>query len=463
MIDYKIFREYDIRGHFPESIDETTAYSIGRAYARTQKVKKIAVGRDRRPASTRVTAAFIRGVRNEGVAVNDLEICSTPMLFYAVGAKNLDGGAMVTASHNPRGYAGLKLTTKSGVSLGLRTGLKKIVAEVKKLEKQSANEKNKKKIGGYKKISILSDYLKMIDLWVKLSRLKGDLKKKKIKVIIDARHGAGDVLADYIFSRLPVTVKKINFGQSRNPDFENGLDPTKEINQAEVIALVKKQKADLGIIFDGDADRCVLVDATGQTILPYYLNCLTTQILLARRSKAKLVIDARLPVGIGEVIRQAGGRPVVARAGTANIMQKMSKGNLIFGCENSGHYFFNLSYSQKRNFVYGDVFIPILLVLEYLLEKNISLDESIADFKKRYVVPAETNFTVEDFAHLKAVVKKHFRGYKTSELDGISVFGQGWFINLRPSKTEPLARLNIEANDLATVERLKAEIAKLLD
>lgn len=460
-INLAIFREYDIRGKYPQDIDKNTAYRLGRAFVLALNAKVIAVGRDRRVESAKLMPSFISGARSCGCLVYQLGVCSTPELSLAVGIKKMAGGAIMTASHNPQGWAGVKLYNSSGVPLGLKTGLQDVI---KLLDYKDVKTNHKIKKSTIKKLKVVTDYYRLVTS--KTNRRK----IKPFNLVLDASGGSGDGLVGYVFSCLTAKIIKINF-RAGDKYIDHGLNPLLAGNQREVKKAIKKNRADLGVIWDGDADRVVFVDGLGQFVHPYYINCLLSKIILAKKPGLKLLIDARMPAGPSEIIKQYGGRPIVNRSGTANIIQAMIKREILFGCENSGHYFFNFKFygAKKNNYIYSDSVLPVLLIMEYLADKKLSLAEAIADFRRQYLISGEINFKVNNFSKLKSAIKKEYRGYKSATVDGVSVYGPslavgnaGWFFNLRPSHTEPLARLNIEAKNQIVLKKLKQQLLKII-
>lgn len=269
-------------------------------------------------------------------------------------------------------------------------------------------------------------------------------------------------MADVVFSTLPLRATYVNF-QPNDKYPDHGLNPLLPENQTVVSTEIKKQHADLGIIFDGDADRAIFLDEQGKFVQPYYINCLMAEIILQLKKKITIVVDGRLNLAIAQTIKKNGGRILSHRAGYANFIHTMSAKKLLFGCENSGHFMFNFSLKQNPSYVYGDVIIPVLLVLKYLKENKIKLSQAVKKFKDDYVISGELNFPISNFGRAVKKIKNNFKGAKFSKLDGLSVWGknQDWFFNLRPSHTEPVVRLNLEARNLKILQQLKEQVLKL--
>lgn len=453
----QIFKEYDIRGKYPEEIKPGDGYFLGLALARAYKLKKIILARDQRPESKFLAADFAQGLLAAGVKIFDLGVDATPAMFFGVGINNFPAGAMVTASHNPKGHTGIKMCAENGLLLGAKTGLSRIV---KLAEAQSA--KIKKTKTNRREFSVLADYYRFVFSLIGHGKIKG------FKLVLDNSGGSGAKLIDHIFVRLSSRVIKMNFRpRDKYPDHD--LNPMLAKNHYSLQKEVKKQKAHLGVIWDGDADRCLLVDGRGNFVEPFYFNCLLAKIVLEKLRelgfvRPKIVIDARLPLGLSRVIKENGGQAVVGRAGYANLVRLIQAKKILFGCENSGHYFFNfLIKNRNKNYVYGDGILPVLLLLEYLAERHLSLEEAVAPYQKKYFISGEINLTVKlKFEKIKAKIKKQYNAYRLEEIDGLSVYGGSWFFNLRPSKTEPLARLNIEASSKKEVAEVKKGVLKLV-
>lgn len=453
-INPKILREYDIRGKYPQEINEKTAYVLGFAFAKFLKAKKIVVGRDARAESEEVFWAFIAGLSKAGVRVSSLGICATPELFFAVGVKKFDGGCMVTASHSPIGQAGLKLCDARGRSFGMSNDLGKIAKLADKVKADSLNNLK----GEIEFISISLEYKKFLRSIVDFKKLTG------LKIVLDASSGSGARLAEEVFADLPVYSRRMNFHVGdKYPD--HGPNPLLKENQESIIKEVKKFKANVGIIFDGDADRAIFIDESGVLVEPYHINCLLSEIVLSKKKRQKLIVDARLDLGIRNVIETSGGKAISHRSGYTNIIRTMESKRIIFGCENSGHFMFNFSWIKGgKNYAYGEAILPVLMILEHLKSKKISLSKAVFKFRKNYPVSGEINIEVKDFDKLKTKIKQDFKGEIFSEIDGLSVTAKSkeWFFNIRPSHTEPLVRLNIEARNIKVLAKIKKELLELI-
>jgi phosphomannomutase len=452
-----IFKEYDIRGKYPAELNENTAYALGLAFAKISKAKKMIVGRDARKESEMSFWPLVLGLMEGGVKVDDLGVCATPELFFAVGAKRYSAGCMVTASHSPQGETGFKFCDESGIVYGLKTGLKKLAAQAGRENRQYSATGLKKKINSIDFTSIATEYKKFALSFVKPSGLKN------LKIVLDASSGSGAHLSSVVFNSLPVELISMNF-RAKDNYLDHGPNPLLKENQLPIIKEIVASRADLGVIFDGDADRAIFFDETGRLIEPYYINCLLSEIILKSKRGLTVAIDARLTLALSETIKKNGGKVFRQRSGYANFIKTMSRKQLLFGCENSGHFMINFKLKNKQSFVYGDAIIPILLILSYLKSHGLKISRAINSFKGQYLISGELNFKTEKFEAISKILKKNFSAAKIDSIDGLSVFGPNkeWFFNLRSSHTEPLIRLNIEAKNSTRLNQLKDELVSII-
>jgi len=457
-VNSKIFKEYDIRGAYPSEISEQTAYALGLAFTKIIKAKKIVVGRNARSESEKVFWPLVAGLYKGGLKISDLGVCATPELFFAVGAKKFPCGVMVTASHSPAGQTGFKFCDGRGRVFGKNTGLKKLERVANHLYAKHGTWNMEQKQEKIDFTSVARDYKKFALSFVGPAEVRG------FKIILDASSGSGARLGDVIFHALPLDVVYMNFrANDKYPD--HCLNPLLKTNQQDMVRELRKRSADLGIIFDGDADRAIFFDEKGNFIEPYYINCLMSQIILRLKKGITIVADARLGLLIADTIKKNGGKAYIQRSGYANFITTMDDKKLLFGCENSGHFILNFALKPGgRQYVYGDAIIPILLILKYLRQNKLKLSQAIKPFTETYKISGELNFSDIDFVRLEPKIKKYFSGAKFSKVDGLSVFGPSkkWFFNVRPSQTEPLTRVNIEAKDDKLLRQIKEEIISLI-
>ena len=439
-LDPKVFKAYDVRGIYPAELDEEGAYAIGRAYVEQFEPNKIAVGRDMRLSSPSMADAVIRGASEGGAKVLDVGLVGTEMLYFAVGELGLDGGVDVTASHNPKEYTGLKIVRRGAMPVGGDSGLLDIrdralaITDTRESEAVSAE-----------KVDIYPAFVDKV-----LSFIDPDAVKP-LNVVIDAANGMAGAMLPPILERLPINAVRCFF----EPDgsFPNHApNPLLPENRAFIMSKVLEEKADLGIAFDGDADRCFFVDDKGEFAPGDFVTALLAESMLEKEQGAKIIYDVRASWAVPDTIERAGGIPLVNRVGHAFIKQRMREEHALFGGEVSGHYYF-------RDFHQADSgTIPALLMLELVSKRGRPLSEILRPFREQYFITGELNTPVSDVALKLQELKEHFAPQgEISHLDGISVTAKDWHLNVRPSNTEPLLRLNLEALDPELMERKRDE------
>jgi phosphomannomutase len=439
-LDPKVFKAYDVRGIYPAELDEEGAYAIGRAYVEQFEPNKIAVGRDMRLSSPSMADAVIRGTSEGGAEVLDVGLVGTEMLYFAVGELGLDGGVDVTASHNPKEYTGVKIVRRGAMPVGGDSGLLDIrdralaITGTRESEAVSAE-----------KVDIYPAFVDKV-----LSFIDPDAVKP-LNVVIDAANGMAGAMLPPILERLPINAVRCFF----EPDgsFPNHApNPLLPENRAFIMSKVLEEKADLGIAFDGDADRCFFVDDKGEFAPGDFVTALLAESMLEKEQGAKIIYDVRASWAVPDTIERAGGIPLVNRVGHAFIKQRMREEHALFGGEVSGHYYF-------RDFHQADSgTIPALLMLELVSKRGRPLSEILRPFREQYFITGELNTPVSDVALKLQELKEHFAPQgEISHLDGISVTAKDWHLNVRPSNTEPLLRLNLEALDPELMERKRDE------
>jgi phosphomannomutase len=447
MLDPKVFKAYDVRGIYPEELDEEGAYAIGRAYVQQFEPKRMAVGRDMRLSSPQMSASVIRGCSDEGAEVLDLGLIGTEMLYFAVGSLGLDGGIMVTASHNPKEYTGMKIVRRGALPVGGESGLLDV--------RDRALAVNDVRGGGEERVSehdVWPAYVDRVLSFVDVSALR------PLKVVIDAANGMAGAMLPPVLARLPMLeVVRCYFDPDGSfPNHEpNPLLPE---NREFIVRTTLEDGADLGVAFDGDADRCFFVDDTGEFVPGDFATALLAENVLAKEPGAKIIYDVRASWAVPETIRAAGGDPLVNRVGHAFIKARMRKDDAAFGGEVSGHYYFR-GFSQADTGV-----VPFLVMLEILSRKGQKLSEILAPFDSKYFITGEINTPVADVALKLQELKERYaaEGGRVSHLDGISVDFDDWHFNVRPSNTEPLLRLNLEALSRDVMERKRDEVLDLI-
>jgi phosphomannomutase len=445
VLDPKVFKAYDVRGIYPDELDEEGAYAIGRAYVQQFEPRRIAVGRDMRLSSPQMAAAVIRGAADEGAEVLDLGLVGTEMVYFAVGELVLDGGIAVTASHNPKEYTGMKIVRRGALPVGGESGL----LDVRDKALAVADRKG----GGeerVKKVDIWPAYVDRALSFIDVSALK------PLKVVIDAANGMAGAMLPPVLEHLPVDPVTCFFDPDGSfPNHEpNPLLPE---NREFIVSKTLEEGADLGVAFDGDADRCFFVDDRGEFVPGDFATALFAASVLEKEPGAKIIYDLRASWAVPETIQHAGGVPLINRVGHAYIKHRMRKDDAAFGGEVSGHYYFR-DFSQADSGV-----VPFLLMLELISKKGRKLSEILEPFRSRYFITGELNTPVADVAlKLQELKERYAAEAKISHLDGISVDGGDWHFNVRPSNTEPLLRLNLEARSKEQMERKRDEVLELI-
>ncbi|MCL5411170.1 MAG: phosphomannomutase/phosphoglucomutase [Patescibacteria group bacterium] len=426
-LESEVFKAYDVRGIYPSEIDEEAAYLIGQAYVKLVKPKKVLVGRDVRLSSPSMWKAIVEGVTDAGVDVMDPGIISTDMLYFAVAFYGFDGGFSVTASHNPKEYTGVKFVREEAKPVSSDTGLFHIRDEALKQEKFIAPQK-----GRIEKIDILGDYLKHILSFVDLSKIK------PLKIVVNTNFGAASQTLERLVKYLPVELIKLNF--EMNGEFPKGRpDPLIPENRTELTEAVLKNKADLGVAWDADADRCFFCDEKGNFLEGYFITALLAKAILKKHPGEKIISEPRLVWAVRDTVAENGGVFILSKAGHAFIKERMRKENAIFAGEMSAHYYF------RDNYYADNGMIPFLMILELISQTGQSLSQLVQSLVTKYFVSGEINLKVADINAKIKEVESYYNDGRKDFTDGLSVDYPNWRFNLRASNTEPLIRLNVEA------------------
>jgi phosphomannomutase len=443
-LEPKVFKAYDVRGIYPVELDEEGAHAVGRAYAEQFEPKTIAVGRDMRLSSPSMHEAFVRGATEAGADVVDIGMIGTEMLYYAVGELGLDGGATITASHNPKEYTGTKIVRRGALPVGADSGLLDI--RDRALSLQDASRGQTPTVAG--KVEARDVYPGFVD---KVTSFIDPSGVSPLRVVIDAANGMGGAMLPPMLDRLPVDAVRCFF----EPDgsFPNHQpNPLLEENRRFIVAKVREEQADLGIAFDGDADRCFFVDDTGEFVPGDFVTALLAESMLEKHPGATIIYDVRASWAVRDTIERLGGTPVMSRVGHAFIKLRMREVDAVFAGEVSGHYYFRHFYQADSGT------IPALLVLELVSRRGKKLSELLRPLRERYFLTGEINTPVTDVAVTLQRLKEHFGDQgEISHLDGISITAADWHLNVRPSNTEPLLRLNLEALDPELRDRKRDE------
>ena len=433
-----IFKAYDIRGTYPDQLDEEMARDIGVAIGNIMQTGEIVVGNDMREVAEPISEALVEGLRAAGQDVIDIGLCSTPMNYNAIGYFDAQGGVMVTASHNPASYIGFKISRDEAKPVAYETGINEVEEAVEKNDLPEADE-----AGGYREEEFLDQYRDII-----LNFASGI---KPLDVAIDCGNGMGGLTVPPIYERLPVNVEEMYF--ELDGSFPNHIpNPLEAENMEDLQAEVKAGDYDLGMAFDGDADRVAFVDENGEIIASDMITALLAGPILEESPGSPVVYDLRSSRAVPEEIEKHGGQPVRYRVGHAYMKAKMREVEGVFGGELSGHYYF------KDNYYTDCGMIASLYLLNLLSSTDKSLSQLIEPLK-RYARSGEVNFEVEDKQGTMEKLAEKFSDGETDWLDGVTVQYDSWWFNVRPSNTEPLLRLNMEAENQELLEE-KLEIVR---
>jgi phosphomannomutase len=447
VLEAKVFKAYDVRGIYGSELDEEGAEAVGRAFVEVFEPQRIAVGHDMRVSSPAMAEAVVRGASQAGAEVLELGLVGTEMVYFAVGELGLDGGVAVTASHNPKEYTGMKIVRAGALPVGGDSGLGEIrdraMAETATTQGLSP--------GHVSAHDIWPAYVERVLSFVDVSRIQ------PLKVVIDAANGMGGAMLPPVLERLPQleTVRCFFEPDGTFPNHEpNPLLPE---NREFIVRKTLEEGADFGVAFDGDADRCFFVDDSGEFVPGDFATALFAESVLEKEPGAKIIYDVRASWAVPETIERAGGVPLVNRVGHAFIKQRMREEGAAFGGEVSGHYYF-------REFTQADSgVVPFLLMLELVSRKGQKLSEALRPFRERYFITGELNTPVADVdAKLRELEERFGAEGRVGHLDGLSVGADDWHMNVRPSNTEPLLRLNLEARTPELMKRKRDEVLAVI-
>jgi phosphomannomutase len=447
MLDPKVFKAYDVRGIYPGEIDEAGAEAIGRAYVEQFEPRRIAVGRDTRLSSPTIQEAVMRGATAAGADVLDIGLVGTEMVYFAVGSLGLEGGIMVTASHNPKQYTGMKLVRRGALPVGGESGL----LDVRDRAVASANvSQASSEPGSVEPHDIWPAYVERVLSFVDVAAIR------PLRVVIDAANGMAGAMLPPVLERLPIDAVPCYFEPDGSfPNHEpNPLLPE---NREFIVRKTLEENADLGVAFDGDGDRCFFVDDMGEFVPGDFVTALFAASLLVKEPGAKVIYDVRASRAVPETIERAGGTALISRVGHAFIKARMRKEEAAFAGEVSGHYYFR-DFSQADSGV-----IPFLLMLELISRKEQKLSEITAPLRVGHFITGELNTPVADVPlKLQELKERYAAEGRVSHLDGLSVDADDWHFNVRPSNTEPLLRLNLEATTEELMERKRDEVLAVI-
>jgi phosphomannomutase len=448
MINPEIFKAYDVRGLYPQEVTEEVFLQLGRAFAAFLGPGRVAVTRDMRLSSPSLSAAFIEGVTTQGGHVIDYGLAGTDMMYYAVASAGLDGGAQITASHNPKQYNGCKLVRAEAFPLSGESGIR----EMKEMMLGGTLPPPPAARGTVTPGDITAPYVDHVMRFIDPAVIQ------PFKTVLDAGSGIAGAIAPHLFDRLPCRTTKLCFEVDGTfPNHE--ANPLIEENRQDIVAEVVRQSADIGIAWDGDADRCFFIDGSGEFIAGDFITALLAEAFLMRQPGATIIYDVRASYAVKDVVARYGGTALMNRVGHAFIKRRMREEDAVFGGEVTGHYYF------KDNFYADNGFIPALLILELMSRKGQSLRDLLAPLRERYFISGEINTKVSSMAvvpeKLERLASEYAHGH-VYRLDGISVEFDDWHFNVRASNTEPLLRLNLEGTTPELMEQRRDEVLGII-
>ena len=448
MIEPSVFKAYDVRGLYPSEVTEDLFHKLGRAFVAYLGPGRYAVTRDMRLSSPSLTAAFIAGAREQGGDIVDVGLAGTDMMYFAVAADGLDGGAQVTASHNPGEYNGCKMVRKEAFPLSGESGIK----EMKEMILGGTIPPPAATPGRLETGDVMDRYVAHVMSFIDASAIR------PFNVVLDAGSGVAGLVAPRLFDALPCKTTRLCFEVDGTfPNHE--ANPLIEENRRDITERVIAEGADIGIAWDGDADRCFFIDGSGEFIAGDFITALLAEAFLMRHPGTTVIYDVRASYAVKDIVAQYGGRALMNRVGHAFIKRRMREEDAIFGGEVTGHYYF------KDNFYADNGFIPALLLLELMSKKGKSLRDLLEPLRAKYFISGEINTKVPNMQVVDEKIEQLAREYasgKVYRLDGVSAEFDDWHFNVRPSNTEPLLRLNLEGLTPEIMEKRRDEVLAII-
>ncbi len=431
MLDPSVFKAYDVRGIHPTELDEDGAYRVGRAYAEHFEPRSVAVGHDMRVSAPAMYRAVIDGIVDAGADVVELGLVGTEMLYHAVSELGLDGGICVTASHNPKEYTGMKIVRRGALPVGGDSGLAEIRARAEVGFPPATTR------GSVRSEDVWPSFVTEVLSFVDVEAIT------PLRVVVDAANGMAGVMLPPVLERLPQLDVVRCFFEPDGTFPNHEPNPLLPENREFIVAKVTEERADLGVAYDGDADRCFFVDDEGEFVPGDFVTALLAEAMLSKSSAEgeKVIYDVRASWAVPQTIERFGGTPLINRVGHAFIKQRMRAEDAVFAGEVSAHYYFR-DFSQADTGV-----VPFLIMLELLSRNETPLSELLRPYRERFFLTGEINTPVTDVPLKLQELKERYtaEGGRVSHLDGISIDFDDWHFNVRPSNTEPLLRLNLEA------------------
>ena len=452
----EIFKAYDVRALYPSELNEPAAYLIGRAYVAYMETGRpagspplrISVSRDMRLSSPSLSESFVNGARDQGANIIDFGLASTDMMYFSVAGEGFDGGVQITASHNPKGYNGLKMVRQDAIPLSGDEG----IGDIRDMVVNDRIPASSRPRGTYETREMLDAYVERVMGFIDPAVIK------PFNVVLDAGSGMAGLVAPKLFDRLPCKTTRLCFEVDGTfPNHE--ANPLIEENRRDIVERVIADKADIGIAWDGDADRCFLIDGAGEFIAGDFVTALLAESFLMKSPGETIVYDVRASYAVKDTVAKYNGKALMNRVGHAFIKNRMRNENGVFGGEVTGHYYF-------RDFYFADNgFIPALLILELMSRKGQTLAELLAPLRAKYFISGEINTKVASMdlinGRLKALADRYKDGH-TYTIDGFSAEFPDWHFNVRASNTEPLLRLNLEGLTPQIMEQRRDEVLAII-
>ncbi|RPH56693.1 MAG: phosphomannomutase/phosphoglucomutase [Acidobacteria bacterium] len=443
-----IFKAYDVRGLYPDELDESVFGDIGRAFVAYLNAKQIGLGRDMRTSSPSLAAAFLEGARRQGADVVDFGLIGTDMLYFGVASGRLDGGAQITASHNPKQYNGAKMVRQEAFPLSGDAG----ISDIREMLVHRTIPAGAASPGNVTSTDLLPGYVEHVMKFIDATIIE------PFNVVLDAGSGVAGFMAPPLFDRLPCRTTRLCFEVDGTfPNHE--ANPLIEENRADIVERVLATRADIGIAWDGDADRCFFIDGAGEFIAGDFITALLAEAFLLKYPGATIIYDVRASYAVKDTVAKHHGRALMNRVGHAFFKRRMREDGGIFAGEVTGHYYF------RDNFNADNGFIPALLILELMSKKRKSLRDLLQPLRERYFISGEINTKIASMdlvqPKLDAIAGRYKDGHVYT-MDGVSVEYPDWHFNVRPSNTEPLLRLNLEGRTVELMERRRDEVLALI-
>jgi phosphomannomutase len=446
VLDPSVFKAYDVRGIYPSELDEDGAYRVARAYTAHFEPRSVALGHDMRLSSPSMAKAAADGIADAGADVVELGLVGTEMLYHAVTELRLEGGICVTASHNPKEYTGMKIVRRGALPVGGDSGL----AEVRALAEGDLG--NVEERGSVRSEDVWPSFVAKVLSFVDVGAIR------PLRVVIDAANGMAGVMLPPVLEALPQLEVVRCFFEPDGSFPNHEPNPLLPENREFIVGKVTEEDADLGVAYDGDADRCFFIDDTGEFVPGDFATALMAEAVLSRAPGEKVIYDVRASWAVPETIQRAGGVPLVNRVGHAFIKQRMRAEGAVFGGEVSAHYYFR-EFSQADTGV-----VPFLVMLDLVSRSGTKLSELLRPYREHFFLTGEINTPVTDVPLRLQEIKERYtaEGGRVSHLDGISFEFEDWHFNVRPSNTEPLLRLNLEALSESLMVEKRDEVLRLI-